>query len=207
MRDKMRRRFVMLDRDGTLIYERHYLADPEQVELLPGVIEGLRLLRSMGVGLVVLTNQSGLARGFFDQAALEKIHERMEKLLMDQGLELDGIYYCPHLPEDGCACRKPAVGMVARAAQDLDFDPAQGFMVGDKDVDVQLGKNIGAKTILVLTGHGQREIERGLTHPDHIVATLAELPKIVSSYLGGFSSADEAIVATPGPKNVTSHDS
>lgn len=177
----MRRRFILLDRDGTLIYERHYLSDPEQVELLPGVVEGLTALRKLGFGLVVLTNQSGLGRWLFDLGTLHKIHERMKRLLLDHGLELDGIYYCPHLPEDKCACRKPATGMALQAAQELDFDLAQSFMVGDKNVDVQLGKNIGAKSVLVLTGYGREELATGETHPDYIIANLAELPTIVES--------------------------
>lgn len=195
----MKRRFAMLDRDGTLIYERHYLADPEQVELLPGVVEGLRALRSMGLGLVVLTNQSGVGRGFFDLATLGKIHERMRWLLKDQGIELDGIYYCPHSPEDGCTCRKPAAGMVARAVQDLDFDPAQGFMIGDKNADVQLGNYVGAKTVLVLTGYGQRELESGVTRPDHIVANLADLPPIVAEYVKAAPASDGGIVPKVNP--------
>ncbi len=185
----MRRRFVMLDRDGTLIHERHYLSAPEQVELLPGVVEGLLALRQLDLGLVVLTNQSGVGRGLFDLAALNRIHERMNHLLKAQGVELDGIYHCPHLPEDGCVCRKPAAGMALKAAQELDFDPAQGFMVGDKNVDVQLGKNIGAKSILVLTGYGKKELESGEVHPDHIIATLAELPSIVTGSSAGTPSS------------------
>lgn len=196
----------MLDRDGTLIYERHYLADPDQVELLPGVVDGLRLLRNMGLGLVVLTNQSGLARGLFDLATLEKIHARMEQLLMDEGLELDGIYYCPHLPEQGCSCRKPAVGMVERATKALNFNSAESFMVGDKDIDIRLGKNVGAKTILVLTGYGQCERSHGLTHPDHIISTLVDLPPIVAGYLAGFSQAERVNAAASGSDGAQDRD-
>lgn len=173
----------MLDRDGTLIYERHYLADPDGVELLPGVIEGLKAIRKMGLGLVVVTNQSGIGRGLFDLSMLDKVHERMKRLLSYHGVELDGIYYCPHLPETHCDCRKPAVGMALRAAKELNFEPGEGFMVGDKNVDVQLGKNLGATTVLVLTGYGQDEMERSAVNTDHVIKSLSELPEIVSCVL------------------------
>jgi D-glycero-D-manno-heptose 1,7-bisphosphate phosphatase len=179
----MRPRFVMLDRDGTLIEERHYLSRPDQVVLLPGVVEGLRALRQMGLGLVVLTNQSGIGRGLFDLDALRSIHERMATLLGAQGLALDGIYYCPHRPDEGCPCRKPATGMAMQAATELGFDPGEGFMVGDKAVDVDLGRNLGAKTVLVLTGYGRQENEAGRAKPDHVVEDLSALPAVIAPYL------------------------
>ena len=142
----MTRRFAMLDRDGTLIHERHYLSDPNDVELLPGAVEGLLSLRKMGLGLVVLTNQSGVGRGYFDVARLELVHARMNSLLAQEGVEVDGIYYCPHRPEDLCPCRKPRPGLVNRAASELRFQPGDGFMIGDKAIDVQLGRAVGATT-------------------------------------------------------------
>lgn len=177
----MGRRFAMLDRDGTLIQERHYLSDPEDVELLPGVVDGLLSLRGMGLGLVVLTNQSGVGRGYFDVARLELVHARMNELLAHGGVALDGIYYCPHRPEDACSCRKPKAGLVNLASSELGFRPSDGFMIGDKAIDVQLGKAVGATTFLVLTGYGKQEQEEAAGYADHVVADLARVADIVAS--------------------------
>ena len=150
------RRYVILDRDGTLIYERNYLSDPAGVELLPGVATGLRRMAALGLGLVVVTNQSGIARGYFSEATLSKIHQRMEELLASEGVRLDGIYYCPHAPDDACACRKPLTGLVEKAALTHGFLPAESFVIGDKPCDVDLGLNVGATTFLVDTGYGAK---------------------------------------------------
>src|SRR6266849_6362832 len=125
-------RFALLDRDGTIIHERHYLANPADVELLPGAAQGLRQLRRLGFGLLIVTNQSGLARGYFDQPQLERIHARMCDLLTVAGVTLDGIYVCPHLPEAQCRCRKPRPGLAERAVAEHRFDPTQAIVVGDK---------------------------------------------------------------------------
>lgn len=162
------RRFVLLDRDGTLIAERNYLARVEDVELLPGVAQGLRLLNHAGLGLAVLTNQSGLARGYFDRAALDTIHARLTQLLADEGVSLSGIYVCPHAPDDGCDCRKPQPGLAQRAAAELHFDPAACFVIGDKPCDIELGRSLGAVTFLVRTGYGASWEREGL-RADYIV--------------------------------------
>jgi D-glycero-D-manno-heptose 1,7-bisphosphate phosphatase len=148
------RRFVLLDRDGTLIQERNYLARVEAVELLPGTGRGLRLLSQAGLGLAVLTNQSGLSRGYFDQDALNAVHARLTQLLVNEGVSLAGIYVCPHAPDDGCDCRKPKIGLAQRAAADLHFNPAASFVIGDKPCDIELGQRLGATTFLVRTGYG-----------------------------------------------------
>ena len=109
-------RYVVLDRDGTIIGEREYLSEPEQVALLPGVGAALRELQQMGFGLVVITNQSGVGRGIFDQAQLERVLERLRELLEKEGVHLDGLYVCPHKPDDDCACRKPRLGLLQKAA-------------------------------------------------------------------------------------------
>lgn len=169
-----RRRFVMLDRDGTIIAERHYLSHPDQVELLPGSASGLRTMRDLGCGLLVLTNQSGIGRGYFDVGMLVRVHDRMKELLAAEGVELDGIYYCPHTPEQGCDCRKPATGLALQAAAEHGFDPATGFVVGDKRCDVDLGRNIGARSILVRTGYGNEEARLPDLRVDHICDDLAD---------------------------------
>src|SRR5262245_39345312 len=148
------RRFVLLDRDGTINAERHYLSDPGQLELLPGVAAGLAEMQRLGLGLVVVTNQSGIARGYFSDARLAEIHNRMGALLHSAGVHLDGIYVCPHGPDDGCEGRKPLPGLVTHAAGELGFDPAQAFVIGDKPCDIELGREVGATTLLVRTGYG-----------------------------------------------------
>lgn len=169
----MDRRYVLLDRDGTLNVERCYLSDPDQVQLLPGAAEGLRRLHRAGFGLVVVTNQSGVGRGYYDQQAVERVHARLRELLVDGGVVLDAIYYCPHVETDGCACRKPRPGMVERAARELGFDPRCGFVVGDKSADIALGRNVGAATLLVLTGYGRQVAAACDPRPDHVADDLA----------------------------------
>lgn len=146
------RPFAILDRDGTIIFDRHYLARAEQVELLPGAAEGLRRLRRLGLGLLVVSNQTGVARGYFDEAAVEAANERLRQLLRAEEVELDGVEYCPHHPEAGCPCRKPATGLVDRVAGRLEIDLPASFVIGDKPSDVQLGRNLGAVAVLVRTG-------------------------------------------------------
>jgi len=150
------RRFVVLDRDGTIIEEREYLSEPEQVRLIPGVGAALRDLRQMGFGLVVITNQSGIGRGFFDQAQLERVHERFKQLLDREEVHLDGLYVCPHKPDDDCACRKPKLGLLQKAAADLGFNMANSIVIGDKASDIDMGRAAGALTFLVRTGYGAR---------------------------------------------------
>ena len=135
---------VLLDRDGTINVEQNYLSDPDQLVLIDGVGAALRRLRALGFGLVVVTNQSGVARGYFDLATVTRIHDRLTALLAAEGVTLDGIYVCPHSPDDDCPCRKPRPGMVERAAADLGFDPRQAFLVGDSAVDITLGRTVGA---------------------------------------------------------------
>ena len=177
------RRYVVLDRDGTVIVERHYLSAPEQVELIPGVVSGLRQLRELGLGLIVITNQSALGRGFFDQGRLDAIHERLRELLRLEGVDLDGIYVCPHKPEDGCSCRKPRTGLLDLAARELGFDAQSSFVIGDKPCDIELGQRAGATTLLVLTGYGtQVSLERKIT-ADYTVASLSEAAQVIRHLL------------------------
>jgi D-glycero-D-manno-heptose 1,7-bisphosphate phosphatase len=180
------RRFALLDRDGTIIHERHYLADPADVELLPGAARGLRELHRLGFGLVVVTNQSGLARGYFDQTQLERIHARLRHLLSAEGVTLDGIYVCPHLPEAYCICRKPRPGLAQQAVAEHGFDVAEAIVVGDKSCDVDLGRAVGAMSFLVRTGYGL-EFESS-SGADLVVD---DLPA-VAAYLGGAALASAA---------------
>ncbi|MCI0455433.1 MAG: HAD family hydrolase, partial [Gemmataceae bacterium] len=183
----MRRRFALLDRDGTLIAERHYLARPDGVELLPGADEGLRQLAGLGVGLAVVSNQSGLSRGYFDWAALDAIHERLRELLARGGVRLDGLYVCPHTDEHNCGCRKPRPGLVRQAAAELDFDPADAFVLGDKACDVDLGRAVGATTFLVRTGYGGRMPAEVRARADFVVDSVRQAAEVISTIMTGQS--------------------
>lgn len=176
----MPRPFVMLDRDGTLIAERHYLSDPDQVELLPGAVAGLQRLRQLGLGLIMVTNQSGVGRGYFSLARLDEVHERVRKLLGEHQVLLDGIYVCPHVPEDNCACRKPRPGLLVRAAAELGFDPAEGFVIGDKPCDIELGQAVKARTFLVRTGYGAKHEADASTQADHVVDNILDAANIIT---------------------------
>ncbi|MBI3945599.1 MAG: D-glycero-beta-D-manno-heptose 1,7-bisphosphate 7-phosphatase [Armatimonadetes bacterium] len=176
-------RLVFLDRDGTLNVERYYLSSPEQVTLLPGAAEGVRRMREMGLATVVATNQSGLARGYFDAAALERVHERLRALLAEAGAAVDAIYVCPHHPDEGCDCRKPAPGMGRRAARDFGADPARAFVIGDKVCDIHFGQAIGATTLLVRTGYGAEVEASGGAGADYVVDDLREAAAVIQEEL------------------------
>lgn len=185
---KKPQRFAVLDRDGTVILERHHLSRPHEVELIPGVASGLRDLKDLGLGLVVITNQSGIGRGFFDCAQLDRIHQRMDQLLTKEGVHLDGIYYCPHAPEEKCLCRKPRPELVERAASDLQFDPSQSFVIGDKPSDIDLGKNVGATTILVRSGYGRQTLADGSTSPDYVTDDVGSAAQIIKNLISANNS-------------------
>ncbi len=175
----MQKLFAIFDRDGTVIVERNYLSEPHEVELIPGAAEGLRELRKIGLGLLVVTNQSGVGRGYFDEVKLAAIHEQLTNLLAAQGVILDGIYYCPHKPEDGCRCRKPQPRLVELAAAEHGFDPGLSFVIGDKPCDIDLGRSVGATTILVGTGYGRQVAADGLTSPDHVANDVRHAARII----------------------------
>ena len=173
------KRFVLLDRDGTINEEIGYVLHPDELRLLPGVAQALHELQDLGLGLVVLTNQSPIGRGMLSAAELDAIHDRLRELLAEEGVMLDGIEVCPHRPDEGCACRKPGTLMAERAAETFGFDPAEGWMVGDHAGDMRLGRAVGARTYLVLTGHGEEEIERTGGDADYIVDDFAEAAALI----------------------------
>lgn len=176
------RKFIILDRDGTIIVERNYLSDPDQVELLPHAAEGLRQLQHLGFGLVVVTNQSGIGRGYFTETQVNRIHQRMAELLLAEGVTLDGIYVCPHHPEEGCTCRKPQPGLVFQAAKELHFVPQESVVIGDKPCDIELGVRIGAMTVLVLTGYGAQFANQATIQPTYITQNLWHTAQIIQTH-------------------------
>jgi D-glycero-D-manno-heptose 1,7-bisphosphate phosphatase len=165
------RRLALIDRDGTIIVDKVYLSDPDGIEFAPGAIEGLRLLRDAGFALVLITNQSGIARGYFDLATLERIHDRLKSMLAAEGIRLDAIYFCPHSPDDGCDCRKPAPGMVRTAMRDLGFDPGEVVVIGDSDADMGAAEAAGVPGVRVAAPSGSASI--GASHDFLEAARLA----------------------------------
>ena len=181
----MSQRYVLLDRDGTVVVEKHYLHDPDELEFSPGAVEGLKKMMGMGLGLVIVTNQAGVGRGYFGEDAVHAVNDRLLKMLAAEGIAVSGVYYCPHAPDDGCDCRKPNPGMAEQAARDLGFDPAQAFMIGDKPADIGTGEAVGATTILVRTGYGAGHEKAGDCAPDHVVDDLNEAAAVIAKTLTG----------------------
>jgi phosphoheptose isomerase len=185
-----RRGLALVDRDGTIIVHRHHLTDPDQVELLPGAAAALRQLGALGLGIVVVTNQSVVGRGLLDEAGLGRVHARMLALLQAQGVHVDDIYHCPHRPEDGCLCRKPGTALVDLAMQQWRGDRQRSFVIGDNRSDVELGQRVGATTILVRTGHGAEVAAAGEVTPDHAVDDLAAAVPVVANALARWRTRD-----------------
>lgn len=158
---------IFLDRDGTLNEEVNYLHRKEDLRLLPGVPEALKKLRDAGYKLVVITNQAGVARGYYNEEDVEELHRYMNGLLAEQGGQIDAFFYCPHHPEHGigrykkaCHCRKPETGMFERAQELFDIDKEASWMIGDKLIDVEAGRRYGVSTALVGTGYGRAERQK-----------------------------------------------
>lgn len=177
------RRYVLLDRDGTLIAERHYLARIDQIELLPNTVAGLQRLQELDLGLVVVTNQSGIGRGYFGWPEVTAIHDHLTRLFAVHGINLAGCYVCPHHPKDNCLCRKPEPGLALAAARELNFDPARALVIGDKPCDIDLGKRLGAMTFLVRTGYGAQYAAAGGAGADYVVADLLEAAEVIATIL------------------------
>ncbi|TET35338.1 MAG: HAD family hydrolase [Planctomycetota bacterium] len=178
-----KKRFVVLDLDGTIIVECNYLSDPDQVELIPEAVNALLQFNNLGLGMIVVTNQSAIGRGIIDDKQLKLIHERFQELLHKGGVSLDGIYYCPHLPEARCNCRKPQPGLLELAGRELDFTPRECFVIGDKACDIGLGRKVGATTFLVKTGYGAQVAANEEMNPDYIVDELPEAEQIIAHLL------------------------
>src|ERR1700722_14666319 len=128
----MAKRFVLIDRDGTLNVEKNYLSFPDQLELIPGAASALKRLQRAGWGICVVSNQSGIARGYFDMGQLDKVHQRLTEMLAQSDVRLDGIYFCPHSPNDSCNCRKPLPGMIQQATAAHGVNPREAWIIGDK---------------------------------------------------------------------------
>lgn len=178
-----KKRYVLLDRDGTLNEDAGYLSDPGALKLLPGTLEGLLRLQNLGLGLVVITNQSAIGRGYFDKARLESIHRRLKELLAAGGVRLDGIYYCPHMPEENCPCRKPAPGLALQASAQLGFRLDQCLVIGDQESDMELGRRLSAITFLMRSGHQGGIAPQGRWGSDYVVGDIMEAATVIEQLL------------------------
>ncbi|MGO9513641.1 MAG: D-glycero-alpha-D-manno-heptose-1,7-bisphosphate 7-phosphatase [Steroidobacteraceae bacterium] len=175
-----------MDRDGTLVVDRGYLGEPEGLEFEPGAAEGLRWLYSRGYRLVVITNQSGVGRGFFPLERVAAMNARLQTMVEDAGAKLEGIYFCPHAPDAGCPCRKPALGLLTQAASELGFDPSCAVVIGDKETDVEFGRRAGAKTVLIAVN---APLPGARISPDIVASNMLQAAQAVPSlYPTAFSA-------------------
>jgi D-glycero-D-manno-heptose 1,7-bisphosphate phosphatase len=174
---------VFLDRDGTINEEVGYLDHLDKLQMIPGAAEAIRMINDSGMKTVVVTNQSGIGRGFFSESFVGEVHTRLQKILKGKGAFIDAFYFCPHHPTEGkgayltaCDCRKPKPGLLLRAADDMDIDLGQSYMVGDMPRDVETARRVGAKGILVRTGYGGEQ-RIGEVRPDYLAENLLDAIK------------------------------
>lgn len=191
---------VFLDRDGTVNRDTSYIKTPDELSLLPGVVEAMARLKRAGATLVLVTNQSGVARGLFTVETLKTVHAKLLALLEAGGGALDAIYFCPHHPDDGCLCRKPGTAMAERAAADLGLDLSASYVVGDQTRDIEMGRRIGSRTVLVMTGPTSHETLAALgregRQPDHVAVGLAEAAAWILGDAAGRSLIRRSLVTS-----------
>ncbi len=191
MKENKRHTAVFLDRDGTINEEVGYVDRIGKLQLIPGAAEAIRRINESGMKAVVVTNQSGVARGYFEESFVAEIHARLREILQAEGASIDAFYFCPHHPREGrpdylkvCDCRKPAPGMLLRAAAELGIAPGDSYIVGDTLGDIEAGMRAGCRAVLVRTGYGEESVNLlaagpqsggGETvRPEHIAADLRE---------------------------------
>lgn len=174
---------VFLDRDGTINEEVNYLGDPDLLKLTPGAAKAIHLLNSHNIPVIVVTNQAGIARGYFNEAQMHLVHQALDLMLAPDNAKIDAYYFCPHHPTAGigaykinCSCRKPEPGMLYQAAQDLHLDLFKSYLIGDKLTDIQAGNQAGCQTVLVETGYGTEEskMKQDEIRPDRISLNLLD---------------------------------
>jgi D-glycero-D-manno-heptose 1,7-bisphosphate phosphatase len=191
-----------MDRDGTVCDEVGYVNHVSRIRLLPRSAAAIRRAREAGFKTAIVTNQAGVARGYFDEELIHRVHDRVRELLAADGAAVDAIYYCPHHPDAGappyrldCDCRKPRPGMLLRARDELGIDLARSYLVGDSMRDVEAGQRVGATTVLVLTGYGRGELEYRSagwkTRPDHIAEDLMDAVEWILALEAGASGDGE----------------
>jgi D-glycero-D-manno-heptose 1,7-bisphosphate phosphatase len=179
-------RAVFVDKDGTLVHDVPYNVEPSLVQLQEEAADGLKMLKDNGYLIIVITNQSGVARGYFEERDLLRVESQLKLLLKQDGIELDGFYYCPHHPEGivreyalVCNCRKPKSGMILQAADDLDIDVAGSWMIGDILDDVEAGNMAGCKTILIDNNHETEWKLSAERQPTYRVRSIKEAARVI----------------------------
>lgn len=176
----LKQRYILLDRDGVINQDSDaFIKSPEEWQPIPGSLEAIALLNAHGYKVVVVSNQSGIARGLFDEAMLEKIHTKMQNLVADKGGLISGIYYCPHGPDDACSCRKPKAGLLQAFARDYQVDLSDIPVIGDSLRDLQAAVAVGALPILVKTGKGQDTFLKNPQFTSLVFENLYEAAKII----------------------------
>ena len=191
---------AFLDKDGTLVRDVPYNVDPRRIELEPTAGVGLAQLAAAGLALVVVSNQSGVARGLFEEKALDAVEQRIRQLLESLDIELAGFYYCPHHPEGSvpqyrvrCNCRKPAPGMLLQASRDLELDLTRSWLIGDILDDIEAGRAAGCRTVLIDAGHETEWVSGPRRTPHYIAANLADAARFIVEAVRQ-ETASEAIV-------------
>ena len=175
----MKQKAIFLDRDGTLIEEVNFLHRVEDLQFFSYTEEAVNLLKENGFLIIVVTNQSGIERGIFDEPAMHVIHEKIQEKLAGK---IDGFHFCPHLPTGGCACRKPNTGMIEAADADFGIEMENSWMIGDKAIDVETGFNAGTKTALVMTGYGRKTAAELEQKPDVVAENLLEAAREIVKF-------------------------
>jgi D-glycero-D-manno-heptose 1,7-bisphosphate phosphatase len=189
---------IFLDRDGTINEEMGYINHIERFKIFPFVAESIRIFRENGFKTIVVTNQSGIARGYFTEELLNEVHKKLNYYLGDNGTSLDGIYYCPHHPTEGkgkfkknCNCRKPKIGLIEKAVKDHDIDLKKSYMIGDRFKDMVFARNLNITSGFVLSGYGKGEFEHQKETwpfmPDMVAENLKEIAIKITSSLKKFN--------------------
>jgi len=189
------RRAVFLDRDGTISEEMGYVNHVDRFQIFPYAAEAIRQLNQAEIPVIVITNQSGIARNIFPESLVYEVHKKMVAELAAGGAWIDAIYFCPHKSEDACECRKPNPGMVEQAAREQALDLAASWVVGDRYADLEMAHAAGARGMLVMTGYGRGEYElhRGTwpRQPDAVVENLRDAVRHILQHGGGVARRDE----------------
>jgi D-glycero-D-manno-heptose 1,7-bisphosphate phosphatase len=189
---------VFLDRDGTVIEEIEYLASPRQVRLIAGAADAIGRLNALGIPVVVVTNQAGVARGYFPESRVAEVHAHLDRLLAERSAHIDRYYVCPHHPQEGkapyrreCDCRKPRPGMLLRAAADLGLDLSASCLIGDKLSDLEAGASAGCQTILVRTGYGALHEGMAVAQNPCLLVVADSLAEAVDAWLRVATSGEK----------------
>ena len=193
----MTRRAIFLDKDGTLVRNVPYNVDRDRLELAADAGAALRALQALGYCLIVVSNQSGVARGYFQEQALTAVRRDLEAVLRDEGVTLDGFYYCPHHPDGAvasyaveCACRKPRPGLLLRAARDHDVDVAASWAIGDVLDDVEAGHRAGCRAVLIDNGSETEWVLSEGRTPDHVASGLVEVASVMTALADGAAATE-----------------